>query len=467
MLFVLVALWAVASIIWLSDRRAAINHWLGAVAFSGGAGALAAVLDMIWIPAATEAGMNEAGQLLLYNVQALSSLCSYYGLPYFVLMFAQAYRPISMPKSLQRLVPFILLLPILGCILFTPYYTEMYPITFTIVVWWAVPYICVGTFQILLKKQPHAALSRTHWIICFAVIPPVMFCAVMNYLLPSLGMLRMWVYNTWIVGLGVTVFVIGLFTYGFMGVRVMVDRRRYDSTLRAVTSGTAILNHAIKNDAGKIRLFSEKMKSYALSSNQPELLADIETVLLASRHMQEMMQRVHRRTEDLVLRVEQADMSALIVNTLKSYEPVLGTVRLKSNLTPGWTCFMDTAQVSEALGNIIGNALEAMKGEGELAVYFTETKRELVIEVQDTGPGIEKSELAKVLEPFYTTKSVNDVNFGLGLPYAYHVMRKHKGMLLLQSKIGKGTSVYMSFPKRSVKAERLSVVQTQGREAHG
>lgn len=40
--------------------------------------------------------------------------------------------------------------------------------------------------------------------------------------------------------------------------RLLIERRKLDSTLRAITSGTAILNHAIKNDVGKMRLFLEK-----------------------------------------------------------------------------------------------------------------------------------------------------------------------------------------------------------------
>lgn len=416
MLFVLIALWAIAAIIWLSDRHASVNHWFGAVAFSGGAGALAAVLDMQWLPAAAEAGMNEVAQQLLYRLQAVASLTSYYGLPYSFLLFAISYRPVRLSKRLQQSLPLLLLIPIIFCIVFTPFYTEMYPISFSIVVWWAVPYILLGAVQVLLKRQLHASFSRTHWIICSAVLPPVMFCMVMNYVLPSFGMLRMWVYNTWIVGLGVTVFVVALFTYGFMGVRVNIVRRRFDSTLRAVTSGTAILNHAIKNDAGKMRLFSEKMKAYAIETNQQELLQDVETVLRASRHMQEMLQRVHRRTEDLVLRVENTDIAALVEQTMKGYEPTLGKIKLSMNLIKGWRCLIDPAQVSEALGNIVANGLEAMQGSGELFIHLYETKRELVLEVRDTGPGMVKSEMTKVLEPFTRQKTEAIPILGLDCP---------------------------------------------------
>ncbi|MCA0753793.1 HAMP domain-containing histidine kinase [Paenibacillus sp. N4] len=467
MLFVLIALWAIAAIVWLSDRNAAINRWLGGVAFCGGAGALAAVLDFQWLPVMAEAGMNEVAQQLLFRLQAVASLLSYYGLPYCFVLFAVAYRPAQLPSRLKAVLPWLLLLPIGGCLLFTPFYTEMYPVSFNIVVWWAVPYILYGSVQVLLKRDIYGDFSRTHWIVCSAVLPPVLFSMVMNYVLPSFGMLRMWVYNTWMVGLGVTVFVIGLFTYGFMGVRVLVDRRRFDSTLRAVTSGTAILNHAIKNDAGKMRLFSEKMKAYAIETGQQELLADVETVLNASRHMQEMLQRVHRRTEDLVLKVEEIEMGRLVRQTFAAFEPALGSVRLSMEIADGWICRIDPAQTSEALGNLAANALEAMKGGGELVVKLSETKRELVIEVRDTGPGMKKNEMSKVLEPFYTTKGGGSMNFGLGLPYAYHVMRKHKGMLQLRSKPGEGTSVFMTFPKRHIQAVKRAEIPVEVSSAHG
>lgn len=170
-------------------------------------------------------------------------------------------------------------------------------------------------------------------MICLAVLPTVLLSMVMSYVLPSLGMLRMWRYNVWFVGIGVAVFLIGLFTYGFLGVRLLVDRRRLDSTLRAVTSGTAILHHAIKNDVGKMRLFTEKMKSYAESTNQPELLEDLAVVQNASSHIQEMISRVHRRTEDLEIRPQDVRLDELIRETIRPFVPRLGQVRLELDLT--------------------------------------------------------------------------------------------------------------------------------------
>nr|WP_279537998.1 ATP-binding protein [Paenibacillus turpanensis] len=111
---------------------------------------------------------------------------------------------------------------------------------------------------------------------------------------------------------------------------------------------------------------------------------------------------------------------------------------------------MDPVQTGEALHNVIANASEAMTGGGELTIALYPAKQELVLEVKDTGVGMDKKELSRVMEPFYTTKGSANLNFGLGVPYAYHVMRKHGGSLHISSEKGKGTSVYFIFPKKRI-----------------
>lgn len=452
MLFVWIALWTVALILWVADPRSPVNRSLGAVAICGGAGALAATLADVFIPYIHSYHPQQRFEDALYTVQVGSSLVSYYGLPYFYLIFGMAYFPLNMSRSKLWAVYIALLIPIALSVIFTPPYNEKYPVSHSIIVWWAIPYILIGTVFVLSKRSRHFSISHSHWMICLAVLPPVLFAMLMSYVLPSFGMLRMWKYNTWFVGIGVAVFLIGLFTYGFLGLRVLIDRRKRDSTLRVVTSGTAILHHAIKNDAGKMRLFTDKMKAYAESTNQQDLLEDILVVQKASHHIQEMISRVHRRTEDLEIRPREVSIDALIRETVKQHEPLLRKIKLHVSIAEGWLCTLDPAQVAEALNNLISNSIDAMNGEGHLFITLRAGKRELTLEVRDTGPGMDKSVSAKALEPFYTTKGGQEANFGLGLPYAYHVMRKHGGSLAIRSRKGVGTRVYLIFSKRRVLA---------------
>lgn len=456
MAFVLVALWSVAVLLLIVDWRSPASRLLAAVCFFGGAGALASLLDST---------LNPGESSSLYTVQAASSVASYYGVPYFFALFALAYRPVRMPRGWRKVLPLLLFMPVAGCLLFTPGYTETFPISFRVVVWWAVPYLLGGSLLIQTKRPAYRGFDRTHGVVCLAVLPPALFFMTLNYVLPSLGYLRMYVYNTLMVLLGFGIFLVGLFTYGFLGVRLAIDRRRIDSTLRAVTSGTAILNHAIKNDVGKMRLFGDKIRAYAEATDQPELLEDIRTVLAASGHIQEMISRVHHRTEDLAIRPAATDLGVLLRDTVRTFGPKLQGIAVNESVPEGWVCRIDGAQVGEAIQNVVANAADAMVGGGKLGVRLFETKRDWRIEISDTGRGMDKKQLARALEPFHTTKSGQGLHFGLGLPYAYHVMRKHGGELLLRSAPGAGTTVCFVFPKRAVGVLRAAVSVMERRNA--
>jgi len=76
------------------------------------------------------------------------------------------------------------------------------------------------------------------------------------------------------------------------------------------------------------------------------------------------------------------------------------------------------------------------------------------VSVKDTGIGIKKEALARVFEPFYTTKSSGT---GLGLAIAYRIMEDHGGTIQVSSTPGGGTTVVVTFPV-TVGASRSLVV---------
>lgn len=450
MLFVLLALWAIAAIVLLSDLQSATTRWLSGVAFCGGAGALAVTFDDMIIPYMIQQFGYPTLESILYQMMATSSLISYYGLPYTFLMFAVHYNAYFISDKWKRYLPGVLLIPILLCILFTPGYTRLYPISFYIVALWAVPYIVLGTYLILSKKETRIVMRRTHHFTSLAVLPAVLFATVMNYILPSMGMLQMWRYNTWIIAFGSIVFIYSIFKYGFLGVQFLIERRRIDYTLRAITSGTAILNHSIKNDVGKLRLFTDKIKTYAEETEQDELIQDIEVVKAASQHIQEMVNRVQEQTQDLKLQTEKHTVSDLIDEVLRSLQPYLNQnqVTVDKFYDSDITLMCDKTQVSEVLNNIMINAIEAMPTGGIVKIKLHKAKKNVVIEVKDNGTGIEKKDMKKVMQPFYTTKATSKQNYGLGLAYCYNVMAKHGGSLEINSEVGQGTDVTLHFPTK-------------------
>ncbi|MFB4393844.1 MULTISPECIES: PAS domain-containing sensor histidine kinase [unclassified Pseudomonas] len=96
-----------------------------------------------------------------------------------------------------------------------------------------------------------------------------------------------------------------------------------------------------------------------------------------------------------------------------------------------------------ALLNLIDNALQASPEPARLKVHLYRREQSLYLCVSDAGSGIDAQLLARLGEPFLTTKSTGT---GLGLAVVKAVVRAHQGELALRSKVGRGTCVRVVLP---------------------
>jgi len=119
----------------------------------------------------------------------------------------------------------------------------------------------------------------------------------------------------------------------------------------------------------------------------------------------------------------------------------------------------DETAISQVLVNVVVNAFHAMPNGGlcriAAEVRQVDDTRWLVVSVKDTGIGIKKEELARVCEPFYTTKSSGT---GLGLAIAYRIMEDHGGTIQVSSTLGTGTTTVLTFPVAAEKAQSVGMI---------
>ena len=125
----------------------------------------------------------------------------------------------------------------------------------------------------------------------------------------------------------------------------------------------------------------------------------------------------------------------------------------------------DAGGLSNALMNLCLNALDAMPGGGTLTLSTSAPETGWIeVCVEDSGEGMSPEVLARVLEPFFTTKPVGK-GTGLGLSMTRGVIKAHGGTLEISSRLGQGTLVRLRIPRISVptlEAAPLTPVQSLG-----
>ncbi len=104
-------------------------------------------------------------------------------------------------------------------------------------------------------------------------------------------------------------------------------------------------------------------------------------------------------------------------------------------------------EMQQVFLNLVNNALDAMEDMqgGQLTIQAFRRGDFVVVQVQDTGPGIPKHDLERIFEPFYTTKAVGK-GTGLGLSICYGIIEKMDGHISVQSEVGAGTTFIVELP---------------------
>jgi PAS domain S-box-containing protein len=103
--------------------------------------------------------------------------------------------------------------------------------------------------------------------------------------------------------------------------------------------------------------------------------------------------------------------------------------------------------------NLFLNAKDAMPKGGWLSIATRVEGGQAVVEVSDTGSGIPSEYLARIYDPFFTTKAIGQ-GTGLGLSITYGIVREHDGSIDCDSTVGQGTRFTLRFPP--ARAERLA-----------
>jgi len=200
-----------------------------------------------------------------------------------------------------------------------------------------------------------------------------------------------------------------------------------------------VIAHEIRNPLTNIDLSAGHLENDKLAAEDKKAFLDI--IARNSRRINELINELLSATKFSDLQYEEIRVNDLLDETLNEAidRAQLSHVRINKNYSSDniWLN-VDRSRMEIALLNIIVNAMEAMTGENSLLVLETGEKNgQCIITIRDNGKGMDGETLAKVFDPYFTSKTNGN---GLGMTNTQNIILNHKGKIEVISEEGKGTA---------------------------
>jgi PAS domain S-box-containing protein len=153
-------------------------------------------------------------------------------------------------------------------------------------------------------------------------------------------------------------------------------------------------------------------------------------------------------TKPRVYELSHHDLRDVMQDTITLLETQANMHNIEINVVydegPHWVYCVEN-QIKQVFINVLKNAIEAMIIGGMIEVRLKRHLGQVYIQIKDEGPGIREEDLAKIGQPFYTTK---ENGTGLGLMVSYKIVDNHQGRMNVRSEVGKGTTFEIILPYR-------------------
>ena len=226
-----------------------------------------------------------------------------------------------------------------------------------------------------------------------------------------------------------------LATIGEMSAKVAHEIR---NPLSSISLNTELLYDEISNDNGERKSDAENLIQSIL--NEVDTLTAISDEYLQFARFPK-------------LETRPASINEVLIELTKFFnkEIVQRCISLKENYASDLPqILLDTKQIKQAFLNILKNSFESMPEGGELSITTRLNDENVEVIINDTGSGINRSDIRRVFDPFYSTKVKGT---GLGLALTMKTVEGHGGDINCESTIAKGTTMIISIPVKGCGVE--------------
>ena len=215
------------------------------------------------------------------------------------------------------------------------------------------------------------------------------------------------------------------------------------AAIGTLASGVA---HELNNPLNNIYLSAQMLAREAGEGCTPEVKEAVGDIVGQTERVKRIVSDLLEFARGREPQLREADLRGLIADVFRRLGGMRDTAKVRFSLEGAAgpvLVSVDQGQMEQVFNNLFANAMDAMGGQGGLAVTLQSTPESVRITITDTGPGIPPESADKIFEPFYTTK---DKGTGLGLAIVYNIVKKHGGDITVASEEGKGTAFTITLP---------------------
>ncbi len=215
------------------------------------------------------------------------------------------------------------------------------------------------------------------------------------------------------------------------------------SAMGELASGVA---HEIRNPINAIGMIAQRLnKEFTTTSNQNEYSNITQLLRTEVNRINKIITQFLSYAKPIELNIKPVDIKSLSDEVYHLFEDQAKQkgIRIIKSYSDSIIINIDRDLIKQSLMNILQNAIDAVRYNGEVNLKYLKVRNDAIIEISDNGAGIPDEQQKKVFDLYFTTKK--DGN-GLGLTISQKIILQHKGSISFISKLKKGTTFKIILP---------------------
>ena len=194
----------------------------------------------------------------------------------------------------------------------------------------------------------------------------------------------------------------------------------------------------------------EKGFAGEVQPKQKEIISDVFRVVnRLARLVNDLLDLSKIESGKMEFKKEAVDIVGLAGEVVKDFEKIASEkkIGIKKGFPKGEVKInADKDKLMQVFVNLMGNAIK-FTDKGDVTIKIIELQDEVQVEIQDTGPGMDKDQIDRIFDKFVRVVAEKKEGTGLGLPIAKDIVELHKGRIRVETSPGKGSTFIFNLPK--------------------